>query len=321
MPPELVKTISQIGMSLLQHGLNRSDYNYTHQMQAAPQQVKEMRDAGLNPALAYGQLSPAGGESLGNTIPQGVQGNESQERKLMQQQIETSRAQQQYYEQLAYKTGEEGQITEFNRLHQEEMYQLEFNYKGLLNDKTSSEVRDIRAGATLKELESELKRIDLRYADQEKAMNLRNIIADTSLKIAQSGLFKAQTRTENALRDVRLREIQQNILNMIQYRSLLYQETNLARKRGITESYNGLLAQTSYLYQKYLTSDNKDWSKLEARAKWSIYSPAISQGINTAINSAVLIGTRGLSGFLGNSVPQVSNEPTGYGPGRDHLGH
>lgn len=318
--PEVLRAGASVGLGLLQHGLNRNDYNYTYQMTSPAKQVQNYRDAHLNPALLYGQISAPQGETLGNNIPMYQGGNLKEERNLLQQQQNTMHAQEEYYRTLAFKTNEEGMMTQFNREHQEEVYNLDIRGKGLQNTRMDIENIIAAFNRDITEYERDMRFIDLQYYNTEKIGKLQNLVADTSLKLAERGLARSRQKTEDTLRDSRLEEIRSNILTMLSLRRVYNTTSNLNRKRSLTERYTGLLKQSEFKYMQYLTAENKDFSKLDSRARWQVYAPAISQGINTAVNAGLMLYTRGLSGFLMNN----SNTPAmwdNYGPGRDHLGH
>lgn len=66
MNPEMLAILMEMGSSILSHGLARSEYDYTLNRTSAVSQVKDLKAAGLNPALAYGQISAPQGQALTN---------------------------------------------------------------------------------------------------------------------------------------------------------------------------------------------------------------------------------------------------------------
>ena len=121
-----------------QSAQNRADFRFTHNMTNFPAQVQEMKDAGLNPALAYGQISAPQGQSLGNYQSDFLEGlkdlNSSKEARANAEyrdaETDVLKAQAQY---IVQKTKNEAIMSDFDLLHQPDRYGLEIQSKGLVN--------------------------------------------------------------------------------------------------------------------------------------------------------------------------------------------
>lgn len=303
-PAALAAIGGSLFKNVIQSIFNRADYSYTHRMTAAPQQVAELRQAGLNPALAYGQLGQSQGQSLGNYDSENI-GDLVQKDPLIRSQIETSNAQEDYYRALAEKTRNESSEIAFRVLHQDDLYNMDFQYKGLLNRKLGADIYGQVLHNSWQEIENKIRDIDFNKHD-------RLLESEIGRNVAQSGLYLALKQTEDKLRDPKFQEIQSNLLTLMSLRRLYQSDISLNNKRAITENYNGYLQKTAALYMKWLTDDNKSFAKIDARNKFGLYAPTIMQGINTAVNAGVAIGTRGKFGlpssssFGGFGVPTFS---------------
>lgn len=130
--------LSQVFGNAVSSGLSRGDFAYTHGLTNIPAQVRQMKDAGLNPALAYGQISAPQGQSLGNYQSDFLEGlrdisNSRQARaETAHREAETDllKAQKDY---LVMKSRNEALMGSFDLDHQPERYALEIEGKGLVN--------------------------------------------------------------------------------------------------------------------------------------------------------------------------------------------
>lgn len=118
--------------------LSRNDFNYTHGMTNIPAQVREMKEAGLNPALAYGQISAPQGQVLGNYQSDILQGANAYARmqeakanaEYRKAETDVLKAQAAY---IIQKTKAEAGMATFDWAHQGDRYNLEIEGKGLVN--------------------------------------------------------------------------------------------------------------------------------------------------------------------------------------------
>ena len=130
--------LSQVFGNAINSGLSRGDFAYSHSLTNIPAQVRQMKDAGLNPALVYGQISAPQGQSLGNYQSDFLEGlrdieNSRQARaETAHREAETDllKAQKDY---LVMKSRNEALMGSFDLDHQPERYALEIEGKGLVN--------------------------------------------------------------------------------------------------------------------------------------------------------------------------------------------
>lgn len=219
---------SEIGSQLLGHAFNRSDYNYTHNMTAAPQQVKELKEAGLNPALAYGQISAPQGQSLGSHQVDFSSAIDNFVRiPLLMKQADGLDADTSVKRANARYTNAMAVAQEYNNSHREESYLQEFKLKNL--DITNKELLNT-------------------------AQNLQNAILwlDWTAKP-----YIIETQMQHLLKQIQLFEAQAKSINQ-----KLPKELDI-----LTSQLDKLDAEIEYLKQQGLT-EKEIRDKISAEARW-----------------------------------------------------
>lgn len=203
--PILVSFVSKALGNSIQSSQVRGDFAYTHGMTNIPAQVQEMKDAGLNPALAYGQISAPQGQALGNyqsDILEGVRDLMSSKQAKAESEhrdAETAllRAQSQY---LISKARSEARMALFDANHQQDRYNLEIEGKGLINagqDLRNQGYQIENHGKTIQneiltlqrdieEFNKEMKRIDVsKHEDYVKA-EIGRMVSSSMLAIKEA---------------------------------------------------------------------------------------------------------------------------------------
>lgn len=314
----LIGILGSLLSNYVQSQFSRRDFEYTHNKTNIPAQVNEMKEAGLNPALAYGQISAPQGQSLGNYQADYAQSAKDltsipyikEQTKNVQQNTKTSEAEQSYYEALAYKTRAEGNRISFDVSHQQEMFDLDKEFKTLTNIGQNLKNSFQFTENSIRRIEEKMRRFDWEHYSETKAAELSQIVADTGLKLAL-------TRTENVLRDWRLREIKSNINHLIALKVQAIKNGQLidATKTGILS--DNYLKKTEALYMRWLTNDHSDWSAYDQRRRWTVYGNTISSAISNTVSFGAGMLTRGYKGGLYNpalnygsgSTMSVSSNP------------
>lgn len=317
----LIPIVVSLASSMIQRGMNRSDFDYTLSKTNTPAQVSQFRQAGLNPALAYGQISSPQAQSLGNyQMDFGKTAKDIAQLPQVKQQIETSKAQENYYNALAQKTNEEANEVKFRVSHQDEVYHQEFEFRALRNvfqnlENSNTYYRNIGQIAQngILAVERQIRDIDLAHHEEEVHSRIQQLTAAAFLDFALG-------KTENTLRDARLANLRAQTRGLVAQMNY----TNAAR-HSLELGYSSVAAQSRLLdiqrgYMDFITKNNTDFSTLNARERWNIYGDDIFKGIMTA---AGILGAAALRSPVFFTSPSSSSSPSwnDYGPGRDNLGH
>lgn len=228
-----IAILSKMLSSGIQQGMNRSDFSYTHQMTNIPAQVKEMREAGLNPALAYGQISAPQGQSLGQYQQDFLEGlrdiknarKDSEEAAYVRAETNLLNAKAQY---LISKARAEAGMAEFDWRHQYDRYNLEIEGKGLVNagqkilnrgyqldNKSKIISNDILSiEKDIQEFNKQMKSIDAsKHADYVDA-EIRRLVTASYFEVTQAWALKQKVPKEMEALENSIRETKERIYQM-----------------------------------------------------------------------------------------------------------
>lgn len=265
----LIPIAMSVMSGLIQQGFSRSDFDYTHSKTNIPAQVDEMRQAGLNPALAYGQVSAPQGQSLGNYQADFAQmSKDIANIPMVKQQIATSKAEEDYYKALAFKTQNDGQISLFNSLHQEEMFNLEKEYKGLVNSGYQYDNSHRLLMNDYQRIQNGIARIDWASRPQQIQSQLNQVFAETFLMFTNADATRQKLPFELRLLKAQTMDFLSHVnVNKTQAAVNKAHSFTLMSERGYYEQLVKNLQSTkegedlTNSYMKWLSNNGSNWQR------------------------------------------------------------
>lgn len=247
--------LSKIAGNAVNSSLSRGDFKYSHSMTNIPAQVNEMREAGLNPALAYGQISAPQGQSLGNYNSDFLEGlkdiqNSAESRANTEYRKAETDLLKKQAEYIVQKTKNEAMMGLFDVNHQQERYDLEISGKGLVNAGLQLQNEGYQLDNAGKLISNEIGTIQRDIAEFDRAMKkidaekhrdyveaeLSRIVANTFMTIAETNALNKKLPYElmmmsNLIRNYRL---ESNLkMKDIRLKELTIQVEEYLRKNGL----------------------------------------------------------------------------------------
>ena len=236
----IISMLSNMVDSGFNHLLSRADFDYTLRRTNYPAQVEAMKAAGLNPALAYGQLSSPQGQVLGNYQRDSLQGVRDIEaareaksnREYRDAETDVLRATEQYIvakaANEARKSGYDADMQLFDKNHQLDRYLLEIRGKGLvnsgqqlqnqgyhldnLNKIVNNEILSIQRD--IEEFNRSIKKIDAEKHSDYVDAEIKRLVSSTNLAMKESWALGKKVPAEVSDLEWNVRKVRREIYEM-----------------------------------------------------------------------------------------------------------
>lgn len=299
---------NQIGSNFVQSMFARGDAARTYGLTSIKRQVKDMMDSGLNPALAYGQLSSAQPNNLGNYHSDyAAQILARQEANLAKEKVESENANQEYLSALAFKTRMEGINREFLNTHQEDDWKVGFEgrqmdnvHKNLLN--------------TYQFVQNRISEIDWKAKPWIIQGELNRLTADTYKIISEADSINAKLPYElaNLAASTKAFLSQVKVNGSQMYLNMSLRDYYVQMKRNLKTTDEGQRLMVAY--ENWLSNGGTDWTRKRGKEFTTALLNAL---LNLIPNFNFGLGIYNIGKGKQTKLPNLKD----YGPGRDHLGH